>query len=327
MHRVSVLVIPPVPLFDISVPGLILGNVRVNDRPGYEVQLCTTEPGWLTTFDGVRLEIGRGLRALRHADTLIVVGAGARDGALPAPVRKALERADEKYARVASICTGAFALAEAGVLDGRRATTYWVYSEQFRRRFPNVKLSPDVLFAEDGNVVTSAGVAAGIDMCLHLVAQDYGAAVANETARQAVVPPTRSGGQAQFIQRPVVMEPRSQLRRLREWTLANLQRTLSLADLATRAHLSERTLTRRFRQETGTSPLQWLLQQRIDRARQLLETTSMPMDRIASHSGLGDADSLREHFRRRLGISPSAYRASFREDRVTSRRSPRREVS
>ena len=317
MHRVAVVAVPPVATFDMSVPGLILGNAQVDGKPGYEVRVCTLHPGTIETTDDLGLVVRWGLGILKNADTVIVTGSGARDGVEPAVLR-ALRRAHDASKRVASICTGAFTLAQAGLLDGRSATTYWLYSEELRRRFTAIDVRPDVLFVEDGRVVTSAGVAAGIDLCLHLVAQDYGAAVANDVARLAVVPPARAGGQAQFIQRPVVLEKDAVLGATREWARKHLEKPISLSDLAMRAHLSERTLTRRFREETGTSPLQWLLQQRIDRARELLETTTLPMEQVAEHSGLGNADSLRQHFSRRLGISPGAYRAAFRHDRVGS---------
>lgn len=315
MHRVVVVALPPVNTFDISIPGLILGNALVDGKPAYEVRICTPRPGTVKASDGLSLVVRRGLGILKDADTVIVAGTGARNSIEPA-VLKALQRAHKASKRVASICTGAFALAHAGLLDGRSATTYWLYSEEFRRRFTAIDVRPDVLFVEDGNVVTSAGVAAGIDLCLHLVAQDYGAAAANDVARLAVVQPARAGGQAQFIQRRSIAGKDGGLGALREWAIKNLENPISLSDLAARAHLSERTLTRRFREETGTSPLQWLLQQRIDRARELLETTTLPMDQLAEHSGLGNADSLRQHFSRRLGISPGAYRAAFRHDRT-----------
>lgn len=313
MHRVAVLVLPPVTAFDISIPGLILGNVRIDGAPGYEIRMCTHRRGAVACVDaaqGVEIAIRWGLGILRQADTIIVVGSGSRDPIDPA-VAHALQRAHRASTRVVSLCTGAFALAQAGLLEGRGATTYWLRSQELRERFPGVDVRPDVLFVEDGNVVTSAGVAAGIDLCLHLVMRDYGAAVANEVARLAVVAPVRAGGQAQFIPRPANPERGDSLATLREWALRNLDQPISLAALARRSHQSERTLTRRFRAETGTSPLQWLLQQRLGRARELLETTALSMGRVAEACGLGTADSLRQHFADRIGVSPAAYRAAF----------------
>ncbi|MDH5823634.1 helix-turn-helix domain-containing protein [Luteimonas sp. RD2P54] len=321
MHRVAVLALPPVTAFDLAIPGLVLGNARIGGLPGYQVELCTPRPGRIASSDalqGLALAVRRGLGVLRRAHTVIVVGSGSRATIDPA-VARALQRAQRTSTRVVSLCTGAFALAQAGLLDGRGATTYWLRSEEFRDRFPAVALRPDVLFVEDGDIVTSAGVAAGIDLCLHLVMRDYGAAVANEVARLAVVAPLRAGGQAQFVPPPPDRQRGESLAPLREWAARHLDRRISLAELARRAHLGERTLTRRFRAETGSSPLQWLLAQRLGRARELLETTALPMDRIAEACGLGSADSLRQHFADKLGIAPGAYRAAFSHRRARQR--------
>jgi transcriptional regulator GlxA family with amidase domain len=264
---------------------------------------------------GLDLAIRQGLGILRQADTVIVVGSGSRAPVDPIVIR-ALQRAHKASKRVVSLCTGAFALAQAGLLDGRGATTFWLRADELHSRFPTVDVRPDVLFVEDGNIVTSAGVAAGIDLCLHLVMRDYGAAVANQVARIAVVAPVRAGGQAQFIPRPASQQRGDSLAPVREWACRHLDRSIALADLARRAHLSERTLTRKFRAETGTSPLQWLLEQRLGRARELLETTTLPMGRIAESCGLGTADSLRQHFAGRVGIAPAAYRAAFGHGRA-----------
>ena len=223
----------------------------------------------------------------------------------------ALRTAAAAGKRVASICTGAFVLAEAGLLDGRRATTFWAKTELFRRRYPAVALEPDVLFVEDGRVLTSAGLAAGIDLCLHMVRSDLGAAAANTIARLAVVAPVRPGGQAQFIRTPLPAETDFSLTDTRAWALQRLDQPLTLTDLSRHAQVSVRTLTRRFRAETSLSPLQWLLHQRIDRALELLEATDLPMTTVAAHSGMGSADSLRLHLARRVGITPTAYRRSF----------------
>lgn len=320
MHRVAVLAVPPVTAFDLSIPGLILGNARIDGAAGYEVKLCTGRPGTIACVDaasGLGLSIRRGLGIVRQAQTLIVVGSGSRAPLDPA-VARALQRAHKAGKRMVSLCTGAFALAQAGLLDGRSATTYWLRADELRARFPAIDVRPDVLFVEDGNLLTSAGVAAAIDLCLHLVMRDYGAAVANEVARMSVVAPIRAGGQAQFIQQPAGRESGQSLAPLRDWASRHLDRPLTLADLARRAHLGERTLTRRFRAETGTSPLQWLLQQRLGRARELLETTTLPMDRVAERCGLGTADTLRQHFAGKIGLSPAAYRATFGHGRAAA---------
>ena len=310
MHRIAVVAVPPLNAFDLSIPGLIFGGVEVDGRPVYDVRVCTAEPGVLATNTGLDVFIGEGLEAVDGAETVVVTGGAGRDD-VPTVVLDALRSAAAAGKRLASICTGAFVLAEAGLLDGRRATTYWVKSDTFRARYPQVRLEPDVLFVDDGLVLTSAGLAAGIDLCLHVVRSDHGAAAANAVARLAVVAPVRPGGQAQFIETPLPAETGSSLAATRTWALQRLDQTLTLDGLARHARHSRRTLTRRFRAETGLSPLQWLLHQRIIRARELLESTDLPMDLVAARSGLGSADSLRQHLTRRLGLTPSAYRRSF----------------
>jgi transcriptional regulator GlxA family with amidase domain len=213
--------------------------------------------------------------------------------------------------RIASICSGAFVLAAAGLLDGRRATTYWTHTGELAAKYPSVLMEPDVLYVQDGQVLTSSGYAAGIDLCLHIIRTDYGAAVANTVARLALVAPVRPGGQAQFTDTPLPPQTGTSLVGTRAWAMTRLDQPLTLADLARQASVSVRTLTRRFHAETGLSPLQWLLLQRVERARELLETTTLPVDQVARASGLGTADSLRQHLQRRVGLSPSDYRAAF----------------
>jgi transcriptional regulator GlxA family with amidase domain len=241
---------------------------------------------------------------------VIVTGSGRREDFDPR-ILAALRTAQAEGRRVASICTGAFALASAGVLDGRPATTYWPYTGEFTRRFPGVDVQPSVLYTDDGSVLTSAGIAAGVDLCLHMIRHDHGAAVANKVARLLVVAPVRHGGQQQFIDSPLPPEHGTSLARTRAWALERIEDELTLTDLAAHARTSVRHLTRRFHAETGQSPLQWLLQQRVDRARELLESTTLPMDQVARRSGLGSTESLRQHFVRRVGLTPSAYRSSF----------------
>ncbi|GIJ57805.1 GlxA family transcriptional regulator [Virgisporangium aurantiacum] len=310
MHRIAVVAVPPVTTFDLSIPELIFGAVEVGGRPAYEVRICTAEPGVLPGSGSLAVIVHDGLDVVSAADTVMVTGTSARDGLDPR-VPAALRGAAAAGKRIASICTGAFVLAAAGLLDGRRATTYWAQSADFRRRYPAVRLEPDVLFVEDGPLLTSAGLAAGIDLCLHMIRADHGAAVANAVARRAVVAPVRPGGQAQFIETPLPPERGTSLAGTRAWVLGHLDDPLTLTDLARHARTSVRTLTRRFRTETGLSPLQWLLHQRIDRARELLEATDLPMDLVARRSGLGSADSLRQHVLRRTGLTPTAYRRSF----------------
>lgn len=310
MHRVAVIAVPPATPFDLSIPDLILGNAMVGNRQAYSVITCTADPGLIATTGSVRVIVQHGLAATRSADTLIVTGTGNREN-VDGRVLDALRRAATRGKRIASICTGAFVLAEAGLLDGRTATTYWPYSDEFRRRYPQVQLRADVLYVDDDAVLTSAGLAAGIDLCLHLIRRDFGARIANAVARRAVVAPIRPGGQAQFVETAVADSDDDSLARTRAWALRRLDRPLSLNDVARHAGMSVRNLSRRFKAETGESPLQWLLHQRIDRARELLESTTLPLDLVAARSGLGTADSLRKHMVRRLGVPPSSYRAAF----------------
>ncbi|MBF9128795.1 helix-turn-helix domain-containing protein, partial [Plantactinospora sp. S1510] len=214
--------------------------------------------------------------------------------------------------RIMSICVGAYALAAAGLLDGRRATTHWRLAGHFQSLFPSVRLDPTVLFVDDGNLLTSAGAAAGVDACLHLVRRDHGSQVANQTARDCVTAPWRDGGQAQFIDHPVPEPAHTATASTRDWVMQRLDQPLPLAELAAHAGMSRRTFTRRFHQETGTSPGQWILRQRIERARQLLETRDLPIDQIAHRSGFGTGASLRRHLHRAIGISPQTYRQAFR---------------
>ncbi|QES49268.1 AraC family transcriptional regulator [Streptomyces venezuelae] len=310
MHRIAVVVVPPATTFDLSIPELVFGATSVDGAPGYEVRICAARPGAVATGGSLAITVPHGLEAVDGADTVIVTGTSAREDIDPR-VLTALRRAAADGRRIASICTGAFVLARAGLLDGRRATTYWAKSAEFSRRFPSVELHPDVLYVQDGNLFSSAGLSAGIDLCLHLVRLDYGAATANAVARLVVAAPVRPGGQAQFIETPVPAETGTSLAGTRSWALERLHEPLDRAGLAAHARISVRTLTRRFHAETGLSPLQWLLHQRVIRAQELLETTGLPMDRVAHFSGLATTDSLRRHLSRHTGLTPSAYRAAF----------------
>ncbi|MER7566800.1 helix-turn-helix domain-containing protein [Streptomyces sp. NPDC097941] len=304
MHRVTSVIVPPVLSFDVSIPLMVFNGV-----PDYDVRICTARPGPMATVGGPDIVVPDDLHAVEGADTVIAVGSGGEQA--PTEVLDALRKAAAAGARIASLCTGAFVLAQAGLLDGLRATTHWGLAGDLATRFPSVDVQSDLLFVEDGGIFTSAGAAAAIDLCLHLVRIDYGAAVANTAARLAVVPPVRPGGQSQFIDTPLPPERGTSLAPTRVWALEHLDRPLTLTDLAGHARTSVRTLTRRFHAETGLSPLQWLLHQRIDRAKELLETTALPMDQVARKSGLGSADSLRKHMADRVGLTPTAYRASF----------------
>lgn len=310
MHTVAVVVVPPVMTFDVTIPQMVLGAAEVAGGPAYELRLCAAEPGSpLETVGGLDVIAPHGLDAVEAADSVIVVGSGGRVG-IERPVLDVLRAVAEQGRRVAAVCTGAFVLGEAGLLDGRRATTHWGLTDDLARRFPAATVVPDVLYVADGAVLTSAGAAAGIELCLHLIRDDHGAAVAAGAARLTVAAPPRPADQVQRVADPLPAEPDASLARTRAWAVRRLGEPLTLADLARHARVSTRTLTRRFHAETGHSPLQWLLHQRIDKARELLELTALPMDQVAHRSGLGSADSLRQHFVRRLGTTPSAYRAA-----------------
>ncbi|NUP50149.1 MAG: helix-turn-helix domain-containing protein [Catenulispora sp.] len=310
MHRIALVAVPPVDTFELAIPDMIFGNARVDGSPAYEVFTCAAEPGRIAGSGSFDVFVPHGLDSTETAETVVVPGTVVGTQADPRTLA-ALRRAAARGARIASICTGAFVLAQAGLLNGRRATTHWLHAAELGERFPSVTPQPDVLFVHDDNVVTSAGMAAGIDMCLHLIRLDHGAVTANAVARLAVVAPVRPGGQAQFIESPLPAEQGTALAETRAWALSRLGEPLTLTDLAAHAGVSIRTLTRRFRAETGQSPLQWLLHQRVDRARELLEVTDLPLTRVAHLSGIGSVESLREHVARRTGLSPSAYRTTF----------------
>ncbi|MCQ4082515.1 helix-turn-helix domain-containing protein [Streptomyces sp. RB6PN25] len=325
-HRVAVLVRNGLLPIELGIVHRLFGKaVSGAGEPLYEVVTCTLVPGEVPTDADFSINVTHGPEALDEADTVIIPAAHAdyepRGATLDEPLAAALDRI-RPGTRIASICTGAFVLAAAGLLDGRRATTHWRSSDQFRKQFPAVDLDPDVLYTDEGDVLTSAGVASGIDLCLHMIRNDHGAAVANEVARGTVVPPHRDGGQAQYIQRPVPEPQFSSTGTARAWALQHLDRPLTLRELAAKEAMSVRTFTRRFREEAGVSPVQWLTQQRIERARQLLEETDLPVDRIASDAGFGTAASLRQHLQAALGVSPSAYRNTFRCPDRSSDRSP-----
>jgi transcriptional regulator GlxA family with amidase domain len=308
MHRVSALVVGEVVAFDLSIAAQVFGR-----RPGlYVFTVCAPAAGPLPTETGFDIVVPNGLEALREADTVIVPGIGD-DAWPPAPeALDALREAAGRGARIASICTGAFVLAAAGLLDGRRATTHWAYADALARAFPAVDVDPDVLYVDEGDVLTSAGVAAGIDLCLHMVRRDNGAEVANAVARRIVVAAYRDGGQAQFVDRPLPAADGDCLAGTRAWMEANLREPLTVAAMARHAGYSPRSFARRFRAETGTTPLQWLIGRRVARAQRLLEGTDLPVEDVAAEAGFGTPAALRQHFDRAVSTSPSAYRRAFR---------------
>lgn len=320
-HRVVVLVRDGLIPFELGIPHRIFGRARSADgRPLYEVTTCSAgPPGEVRADADFTVRVEHGPEALARADTVVVPashegGALHEKGVLTDELAAAFT-VIRPGTRLVSICTGAYVLAAAGVLDGRPATTHWADAEHFQRLFPQVRVDPDVLFVDDGDVLTSAGVAAGIDLCLHLVRRDHGAAVAAEVARGTVVPPHRDGGQAQYVRRPVPEARAAGTARARAWALERLHEPLRLRDLAARESLSVRTFTRRFREETGLSPGEWLTRQRVERARHLLETTDLTVERIARDAGFGSVQSLRQHLRAVLGVAPSAYRRTFHQAR------------
>lgn len=317
-HRVVALVLPTVVPFDLGVPAQVFGYPLPDlGHKRYTFTVCGVRAGRVATGRGFSIAVSHGLDALRDAETIVVPGIDDPSLPIPRSVVGALTRAHERGVRLVSICTGAFVLAAAGVLDGRRATTHWLDAPALAERYPAIEVDPDVLYIDEGSVLTSAGITAGVDLCLHVVRKDYGAAVANAVARRLVVAPHRSGGQAQFVVQPVA-EPRgTELEAVRTWALARLAQPLTVRQLASRAGMSMRTFARRFVAETGTSPLQWLLRQRLLAAQQRLENTDHPVERVARECGFGSAISLRVHFRREFQTSPLAYRRAFRRSRET----------
>lgn len=296
--------------FELSLAYEVFGSAPDGvDVPWYDVEVCGAGAVRVGRF---RLEADQGLDRLRHADTVIVPGWVDVDVDPPADLVDAVRAAHEAGARVASLCTGAFVLAAAGLLDGRRATTHWAHTDVLAERFPRVAVDPDVLYVDNGSVLTSAGKAAAMDLCLHLVRLDHGSSVANAVARRLVVPPHRAGGQAQFVAAPVPSRDDHPLAALLPWAIERLDRPLTVEDLARRAGMSSRHLGRHFRAVTGTTPLQWLLTQRIRRAQELLENTDDGVDAVATATGMGTATTLRRHFNRTVGVPPDAYRRTFR---------------
>jgi len=316
-HRVVTLALPGVILLDLAAPTHLFGHCG---HPWYSYAVAAPEPGPLTSSTGLDIMAPHGLGVLATADTIVVPGTEILDRP-PQPVLAALSAAAARGARIMSVCTGAFVLAYAGLLDGRRAATHWGWATDLARQFPAVTVDPAVLYVDEGQILTSAGVAAGLDLCLHVIRRDYGADLAARLARRTVVAPHRDGGQAQFIRHPVPAASGAGgahgaggpgLAATRAWALENLDADLSVAVLARRAGVSTRTFARRFRAETGTTPAQWLLDQRVLAARQLLERTGLPIEQIAVRSGFSTAAALREHFARRVATTPTAYRRAFR---------------
>ncbi|MFF8613879.1 GlxA family transcriptional regulator [Streptomyces sp. NPDC015350] len=325
-HRIAVLALDGLLPFELGIPQRIFGRsfgLEAHDkgRSLYEVVTCSVRaPGPIRTDADFTITVEHGPEALATADTVVIpasyeLGPVHTEGRLTDELAAAFAHV-RPGTRMVSICTGSYVLAAAGYLDGRPATTHWWHADHFQRLFPKVRVDPDVLFIDDGDVLTSAGVAAGIDLCLHIVRRDHGTAVANDVARRTVVPPHRDGGQAQYIRRPVPDDRFATTITARTWALGRLERPIMLRDMAQQESMSVRTFTRRFREEVGVSPVQWLTRQRVERARQLLESTDLSIDQVARDAGFGTSTSLRQHLQAALGVSPTVYRRTFRAGRV-----------
>jgi transcriptional regulator GlxA family with amidase domain len=328
-HRVAVIALPGVFPFELGIPARVFGAAQDADGHAlYEVVTCSVDGRAVATNADFVVVVSHDLGVLASAETVVIppadvierATAAAPAGAEEDDARRALDTVGAALRdlldrrtpiRVASICTAADILAHAGLLDGRPATTHWRHAPEFADRHPAVRLNPHVLYVDDGDVLTAAGAASGIDLCLHIVRRDHGVDVANRVARACVVPPHRDGGQAQYVDHPVPSSPESSTAATRAWALARLDTQLALADLAAHAAMSVRTFTRRFRAEVGLSPTRWLIDQRVTLARRLLETTDLPVDQVAQQAGLGTAASLRLHMAANVGISPTAYRRTF----------------
>jgi len=313
VHRVVTVIGPRVAMFELSVACEVFGIDRSElVDPWYRHRVAAAAPGPHVSPEGVTVGTPYGLEQLAEADT-VIIPARSFPGPPPEALLDGLRRAHDRGARLLSVCTGAFVLAAAGILDGKRATTHWMYAADLARRYPKVRVDPKVLYVDAGGVMTSAGTAAGIDLMLHVVRLDHGADVANAVARRMVVPPHRDGGQAQFVDLPLAgADGDEPLAGVLGWMLEHVGDDLSVQQLARRAGTSPRTFARRFRAVTGTTPHQWLLSQRILVAQRLLETTDEPVERVAQRCGFGSAGALRQHFARTVSASPQAYRRTFR---------------
>ncbi|MFD0021306.1 GlxA family transcriptional regulator [Streptomyces sp. NPDC058382] len=311
MHTIAVLALDRVIPFDLSTPIEVFTRTRLPDgRPGYQIRVCAERPE--TDAGAFALRAPWGLAGLRGADTIIVPGTDTPTAPLAPAVRDALRAAAADGTRIASICSGTFPLAATGLLNGLRATTHWIAADLLAATYPEIEVDPDVLYVDNGQFLTSAGAAAGLDLCLHMIRKDYGSAVAADAARLSVMPLEREGGQAQFIVQNHAPAPQgSALEPLLVWMQDNLGSGLTLADMAARAGTSTRTLIRRFREQTGTTPLQWLQRARIRQAQHLLETTQHSVERIGAQVGFGSPTAFRDRFKRTVGVSPHNYRRTF----------------
>ncbi|MFE0603261.1 helix-turn-helix domain-containing protein [Streptomyces sp. NPDC058892] len=315
LTNVAVALVDGVAPFELGIFCEVFGIDRSDmGLPVYDFAVCAVEEGPLTVGGGAfAITPAHGPERLEEADLICLPAAKDADRRIyPEPLLAALRRAVDRGARVLSVCSGAYIAGAAGLLDGRRCTTHWMHSAALARRFPRAVVDPDVLYVDEGSVITAAGTASGIDACLHVIRQEHGAEVANVIARRMVVPPHRDGGQAQYIQRPLPRTACDTVGEVIEWMGRHLEEEITVEQLAERAHMSPRTFARRFLQETGTSPYQWVLRQRVLLAQELLESTGDTVDSIAGRCGFGNAAALRHHFLRTLGTTPNAFRRTFR---------------
>jgi AraC family transcriptional activator FtrA len=311
-RHVAALVYDGLCTFEFGIVVELFGLRRKNlDVQWYDFEVCSLERGPIRASGGILVEARRGLRSLQRAGTIVIPGWRNADEPPPPSLLGALRKAHAEGARLVSICSGVFVLAATGLLDGKRATTHWRYVDRLRSRFPRIRVEQDVLYVDEGSILTSAGSAAGIDLGLHMVRRDYGAEIANEIARRLVMPPHREGGQAQYVRDPLRSAATGGLAPLMQWAEAHLDKALRIEDLAQRAFMSPRTFARRFREQTGTTPHQWLMHQRLLLAQRRLEKTNETIEQIAEAAGLQTAATLRQYFSRVLGTTPSAYRRQF----------------
>jgi AraC family transcriptional activator FtrA len=317
-HRVVALLYEELCTFEFAIVVEVFGLPRPElPVDWYRFSVCSLERGPVRATGGVRVAADTGLSGLRGAGTIVIPGWRDPDEPPPPALLNVLRRAHDRGVRLMSICSGVFVLAAAGLLDGRRATTHWRYVDRLRERYPLIRVEPDVLYIDEGSILTSAGSAAGIDLCLHVVRSDYGAEIANQVARRLVVPPHRDGGQAQYVREPIRNDDVTSLAPTLEWAVERLRHGLTVADLARRAGLSMRTFARRFVDETGATPHRWLTHQRLIAAQRCLEKTHSSIDEVAETVGFETAETLRFHFRRAFGVSPTSYRKRFSIGRET----------
>ncbi|WP_433226820.1 helix-turn-helix domain-containing protein [Microtetraspora malaysiensis] len=311
VHRVVALVLPPQSTFELACATEVFGMSRPGLPSRYAFDVCAERPGAVPTLAGYGMAVSHGLPTLEIADTVVIPGWQHREQPAPPTVIDAVRQAHRRGARLVAICSGAFLLAQAGLLDHRRATTHWRMTTELATRFPDVQVEPDALYIDLGDIATSAGTAAGIDLCLHLARTDHGAAHAAQIARHMVMPPHREGGQLQYAAPPHADRPTESLAPVLDWATERLHEPFTVSDLATQANISPRTLARRFADQLGTSPGRWLLQQRVMAARALLEETGLPVETIATRVGLSSAANLRRRFHAMVHATPAAYRRSF----------------